>query len=278
MRIQEIPEKDEQLSAANGNANEENKTVQSVERVLTIIEALAKRGTPVSLGELAESVNLKPSTTHRLLGTLVSRDFVEQDEHSRYKLSMKMFHIGNAATYSMGVRRIAAPFMRELLNRCNETVNLAVLYRNEVIYVDQLESNNMVIVDMFARVGRRGPAHCTGSGKALLSGLNDEELARYLDETELSKFTSDTITDPSIMMKELQRVRNDGYALDLGERDEGVRCVAAPINNHLGEVVAAISVSGPNMRMTTSYIANELAPIVRETASRISVKLGYTSE
>lgn len=254
--------------------DDDSKTVQSVERALTIIEALAEYGVPVSLGDLAEKVNLKPSTVHRLLSTLIVRGFVVQDENSHYKLSMKLFHIGNSATYAIDIKKIAAPIMLELLDKCNETVNLAVLDHGEVVYIDQLESNNIVIVKMFARVGNHGPAYCTGSGKVLLAGLTPEELNRYICTSELQRFTSDTITDSDMLAKELARVRKDGYALDLGERDEGVRCIAAPIKNHEDQVVAALSVSGPSMRMTASYINNELTPMVTELAGRISEKLG----
>ncbi len=256
-------------------SEEDSKTVQSVERALSLIEILADTREAMQLGELVAKANLKSSTVHRLLSTLIHRGFVEQDERSRYRLSMKLYHIGNAVSSATSLREIALPLMQELLERFNETVNLAVLDCNEVVYLEQLESSNLVVVRMFARVGNRGPAHCTGSGKVLLAGLDKEDLRRYLEEVELQRFTSDTITDPLILLGELQKVRADGYALDLGERDEGVRCVAAPIKNHRGKVVAALSVSGPSMRMTSSYISNELCPMVKEVAGRISRRIGY---
>lgn len=262
-------------SAVNG---EESKSVQSVERALHIIEALAEYGEPMHLADLSARVNLKPSTVHRLLGTLMLRNFVTQDEHSRYKLGLKLFYIGKAATYAMDIKNIAAPFMQELLKKCNETVNLAILDQGEVVYIDQLESNNMVIVRMFARVGSRGPAHCTGSGKVLLADLSRNSLSNYLASADLKKFTGNTITDPDMLTRELEQVASNNYALDLEEREEGVRCVAAPIKNHENRVIAAISVSGPSMRMTTSYINNELINIVKDAAARISKKVGYNKE
>lgn len=253
---------------------DESKTVQSVERVLNIIETLAEHGSPMNLGDLAEKVGLKPSTTHRLLNTLLVRGFVDQDDDSRYKLSLKLFYIGNAAAYATDIKAIAAPFMRELLDLVNETVNLAILDNYQVVYIDQMESNNMVIVKMFARVGNRGPAHCTGSGKVLLAALSEEELSRYLATAKLERFTKDTITDSKLLAKELARVAREGYAIDFGERDDGVRCVAAPIKTHEGKVIAAISISGPSMRMTPSYISNELIPIIKDVALRLSMRLG----
>ncbi|NLV17590.1 MAG: IclR family transcriptional regulator [Syntrophomonadaceae bacterium] len=255
-----------------------SKTVQSIDRVLSIIEALADHGAPMHLGDLAEQVDLKPSTVHRLLNTLLVRGFVEQDEDSRYKLSMKLYYIGNRATYAADIKTMAAPFMRELLEKVNETVNLAILDRGEVVYIDQLESNNIVVVKMFARVGNRGPAHCTGSGKVLLAHLPPDELTRYLAETRLERFTRDTITDPEMLGKELARVAREGYALDLGERDEEVRCVATPIMNHEGQAVAALSVSGPSMRMTPSYISNELIQMAKDVSLRLSKKIGYQGD
>lgn len=259
-------------SAANG---EDAKTVQSVDRALSLIEALAQEGAPMHLGDLALRVDLKPSTTHRLLSALAMRGFVDQDDQSRYKLGMKLYAIGNTATYAVDVRKVAGPYMRDLLERFNETVNLAILDYGEVVYVDQLESNNIVVVRMFAKVGNRGPAHCTGSGKVLLAGLSEYELREYLSKAALQRFTNETITDSALLERELQRVRNFGYALDLGERDEGVNCIAAPLKNYEGRVVAAISISGPSMRMTTAYINNELVPVVREVAGQISQKLGW---
>ena len=246
--------------------------------MLNIIEALAENVLPMNLGDLADKVGLKPSTTHRLLNTLLVRGFVDQDNDSRYKLSLKLFYIGNAAAHSTDIKAIAAPFMQELLDQCNETVNLAVMDKCQVVYIDQLESNNIVIVKMFARVGSRGPAHCTGSGKVLLAAVNQDELSHYLTNTELERFTKDTITDPKTLAKELVRVAREGYALDLGERDEEVRCVAAPIKTHEGKVVAALSVSGPGTRMTPSYINSELIPLVKDVALRLSRRLGYQGD
>lgn len=265
-------------SEKQADSSEDNKSVQSVDRALFILEALAEAGRPLHLAELVQMVKLKPSTVHRLLGTLIKHDYVEQDDRSCYRLSMKLYYMGNSATYAVDVKDLAHPVMQELLDRYNETVNLAILDRGDVVYVDQLESNNIVIVRMFARVGNRGPAYCTGSGKVLLAGLNTEEFDRYLRNVTLRGFTNDTITDPLSLSRELNRVRENGYALDLGERDEGVGCVAAPIKNREGRVIAALSVSGPIMRMTAPFLSGQLAPVLITYATKISNKLGYSGQ
>lgn len=255
---------------------EESKTVQAVERALAIMDCLVDAGVPMAISELAEKVQLNISTVHRLLSTLIVRGYIEQEaETSRYKLGLKLFAMGKAALYTKDIQIIGRPFLEGLVQRCNETANLAILDGREVVYIDQVESNNMVIVRMFARAGSRGPAHATASGKMLLSSLTDEELEKLLTGVQLEQFTSETIIDAAILRKELQRIRRQGYAIDQGERDEGVRCVAAPIHNHEGKVVAAISLSGPHTRITNYYLNNELVDIVLETAREMSKRLGY---
>lgn len=250
--------------------------VQSVERALSILEVLSEEEGPMSISDLADRVGLKVSTVHRLLNTLVLKGFVKQDEEtSKYRLTLKLLRMGRTALGYYDLRTTAKPYLHELVERCNETANLAVLNGGDVVYIDQLESKNLIIVKMFAKIGSRGPAHCTATGKVLLASLEDEELDKILNKMPLERFTSKTITDPALLRKELARVRKNGYALDLGERDEGVRCVAAPVRNYEGKVIAAISVSGPSLRITDYYLYNELISIVCEVAKKLSEKMGY---
>ena len=264
------------MALARTRSGQESETVQAVSRALAILETLAREGGPLALTDLAHRVGLKLTTVHRLLSTLMAHGFAEQERVTmRYRLGLKVFEIGNAALSTMDVRSIARPFLKDLVERLNETANLAILDRGEVVYIDQLESTNIVIVKMFARVGSRGPAHCTGSGKALLAGLPDEELKATLPRMKLEPFTERTLTDPGKLLAEIERIRVQGYALDDGERDEGVFCVAAPISNFEGRVTAAISVSAPTARMQEDAIEERIIPVVREVAASISARLGY---
>ncbi len=252
------------------------KTVQAVERALYILETLAEAGIPITITQIAQKTSLTLGTAHRLLYTMIQRGFVEQNtENSKYRLGIKAFQVGSAAAYFKDLRSVARPVMEDLQQKYNETVNLATLDGTEVVYVDQVESTNIVLVRMFARTGNRGPAYCTGSGKVLLSSLPQDKLKDLVYNMELRKFSNETITDPELLMKELNHVKHDGYALDLGERDEGVRCVAAPINNFEGKVVAALSISGPSIRITTPFIKNELVDAIKNAAKTISIQLGY---
>lgn len=256
-------------------SGENSETVQSVVRALTLLEVLATEGTPLAITDLAKKVGLKLTTVYRLLSTLMVKGFVEQDrETQKYRLGIKAFELGNSALYNLDLRSVARPFLEELVDKVNETTNLAILDGSEVVYIDQVESTNIVIVKMFARVGSRGPAHCTGSGKVLLSGLSDSELARVVEGMELVSFTENTITDKEKLLKEIKKVRELGYAIDDVERDEGVRCVAAPVYNHENRIVAAISVSGPITRINEETIEHFI-PLVKETALSISRRLGY---
>jgi len=252
------------------------KYVQSLERALSILEVMAKIGAPVTVTELAEEVDLNMSTVHRLLATLLHRGYVEQETgSSKYRLGLKMLKIANAVYSFSDIRTVARPYLEKLVERCNETANLALLDGTEIVYIDQVESHNYIIVKMFARVGNRGPVHCTASGKALLACLPDERVDYILDNITFDKYTNETITDPIHLKKELTRVRQDGYAFDWGEMEEYVRCIAAPVYDHEGNAVASIGVSGPSNRITSYYMKNELSEVVREIADKISARMGY---
>lgn len=253
-------------------------TIQSVTRALSLLELLARETTTITLSELAHKSDLKMATVHRLLTTLMNRGFVEQDNLTqRYRLGIKIFEIGNAALLINDLRSIARPFLKQLADLVNETINLAVLDGTEVVYIDQLESTNMVIVKMFARVGSRGPAYCTGTGKVLLADLAVDELRKRFSEVEFIKFTEHTITDIDRLIETLLKIKKEGYALDFSERDPGVICIAAPIYNFEGRMQAAISVSTPAQRITEERIEKEILPSLLSISEQISEKLGFHS-
>lgn len=261
---------------AKDGKEKEGKHVQSLERALSILEVMAEEGAPIAVSDLAHKVELKVSTVHRLLATLYHRGYVEQDADSnKYKLGLKLLEIGNAALYYSDIRTISRPYMEELVEKCNETVNLAILEGNSVVYIDQVESNNLIIVKMLAQVGNRGPIHCTASGKAMLAFMPPERMEELLNEISFEQYTNETIVDKDNLLKELERIRSEGHSLDWGEREEHVRCVAAPIFNHEGRVVAGISISGPSNRVTNYYMKNKLVDLVKEAAQKISIRMGY---
>ncbi|WP_027339883.1 IclR family transcriptional regulator [Halonatronum saccharophilum] len=252
------------------------KVVQSVDRALNILEILVEAKDPIALSEISEMAALNISTVHRLLNTLIYRGFAAQDEESgKYKLGLRIFEIVNTLGDSISLKSVARPFLKEIVEECNETANLVVLDKGQVLYIDQVESTNMV--RMFANIGSKGPAHSLGAGKVLLSSLTEEELDEVLEGIELTQFTPSTITSIEELKKNLKQIRKQGYAIDFEEMEEGVRCVAAPIKNDQGDIIAAISVSGPNIRITDRYLFNKLIPLVTSKAEEISKEVGGLS-
>ncbi len=251
--------------------------VQSVERTLRILELMAEKGHPMALSDISGQLNLKISTTHRLLRTLIIKGFAEQDPYTgKYQLGIKTFRIGNTALYNLDIRAVARPYLKQLVDKYRETANLAILDQGDVVYIDQVESERMV--KMIARLGSRAPSHSNAVGKVLLAGLSEAELERYLKVSRLHRYAPNTIVSAKELLREVERVKKCGYALDLEETEEGIRCVAAPIYNHLEKITAAAGISGPSSRITVAYLEKELMKAVKETARCISFKLGYMAK
>ena len=253
----------------------DRQSVQAVGRALKILIVLAEAGTPMTLTHIRDLTNLNISTAHRLLHTLMNDGFINQDKDTgKYMLGLRTFEVGHAALYSMDIRTTARPFLQELVDRCNETTNLAILDQGELVYIDQIESLNMIKI--FARVGSRGPAHCTGAGKALLAFVSEREFDRFLQhKMPLEAYTQRTIVQPIKLKEEMVKIRSMGYALDIGELEDGVRCVAVPVWDFENKAIASISVSGPDSRLTDAFIKERLIPEVMAASDKISERLGH---
>lgn len=250
---------------------QENGIIQSVDRAITLLEHLARRGGCASLSELAQDIGLNRSTVHGLLATMRRRGFVGQDANGNYTLGLKLFELGSLSVSRLDLRTIAGPVLQRLVDRFQETVHLVIADGLDVVYIDKRESlQSMRIV---SQVGLRLPAYCTGVGKAILAFHSEAELDRLLAETELRRFTPNTITDKQLFKQHLQDIKRCGYALDNEEIIEGLRCVGAPIRDHSTRVVAALSVSGPSVRMGPARI-QEIIPAVIGAAAEISYQLG----
>jgi IclR family acetate operon transcriptional repressor len=219
-------------------------TVQSVHRALLLLELLAEAGSPLPISELADRSDLSLGTAHRLLGTLAARGYVRQDSNRRYVLGTALLPLGDAATRLLSSR--ALPFMTELAQACGETVNLAVLEDDHVVYVAQAPGRHRM--RMFTQVGRRVLPHSTAVGKVLLAWHEEEHLRRVVHRFGLPQRTPHTITSHAAFTAELKVVRERGWALDDEEEELGVRCVAVPVGPGPGSV-AAVSVSAPASRL-----------------------------
>ena len=253
------------------------KKVQAVERTLVIMEVLAKESTPMSLSEISYRANLNISTTHRLLNTLISKGFAEQDPSTgRYKLGLKTFEIGNAALYSLDIRSLGRPYLHELVKKYRETANLYIYNNGEVILIEQEESPSPVKLGL--QVGSRLPAYCTSAGKIFLAYMSEFELKRVLKNFPLRKMAVGTIVDVEILRNELQNVRKYDFAEGRDEMEEGISCLAVPIRDHEGKIIAALSILGPTNRLNDSQVKENLIKGLKETGHLISSRLGYEAK
>ncbi|WP_216093619.1 IclR family transcriptional regulator [Sporolituus thermophilus] len=249
------------------------RAIQSVVRAFNILNYLAAHRTGESLSNISRGIGLSKSTTHSLISTLEQLGYVQQDQSTgKYYLGMKLFELGQVVHANMDLRKIAMPYLSELAKKYEETVHLAVLSKGEVVYIDKVDSPRSIRIA--SQIGGRNPAYCTGVGKVLLASLSDAELAKTLKNVDFRRFTENTITDALSLKKHLEEVRQRGYAFDREEFEIGLFCIAAPIKNHKGNVIAAISLSGPTARMTNGNLEQMIEDLTG-TAKLISKQLGF---
>jgi len=248
--------------------------VRVLERSLRLLEALAD-GNSASLSDLSEKLDISSSTTFRLLATLVNYGYIEHNDRTGgYRLGLGCLELASGYLKTNDIRRIALPELVELRDLTMETIHLGILDQMEVVYLEKLE-NLHAIGFMGSGVGRRSHAYCTGLGKVLLADLELQEVRRHFEHIKLISFTKQTITNIDLLIQHLEQVRVQGYALDINEHEADVQCVATPIRDIEGKVVAAISVSGPKNRMNLQNNRQDLIEITRKTADKISSQLGY---
>jgi len=253
-----------------------NYPIKVLNKTLSILEILLQQGSPMNMTEISERLEIYPSTIHRILDTLKYWGYVEQDTHTqKYQLGLKVLELGMAKLHQMDLVREATPYLKELVKQCNETIHLGVLEEGEVMYLAKEESSQTI--RMISYVGKRAPLHSTSLGKVLLAYIPEEERKKILENKGLPRLTENTITDKRKLEKELSKVREQGFALDREENEKDVRCVAAPIRNYQGEVIAAISISSPIFRIDKNA-QNNLKKVLIETSKKISKRLGYNAK
>jgi IclR family transcriptional regulator, KDG regulon repressor len=254
--------------------NDEVAVTLTVCKALDILDCLSKEGAPLPTKEIARSCGISRPTAYRLLSTLTAYGYVTRDRNQdeRYRLGYKVLELSKSLLDGIELRQQARPFLASLSQQTNETVHLAVLDRDEVIYIDKVESTQAV--RMHSTMGSRSPVHCTSLGKAILAFLPPEERQQILASVKLERRTANTITDRAQLEEHLDAVRLQGFAMDDVENEEGIRCVGAAIFGYSGQVVAAVSVSGPAYRLSAER-AREIGVQARNTAASISRQLGH---
>jgi IclR family transcriptional regulator, acetate operon repressor len=243
-------------------------SVQSIERALDILERMADAGGEVTLTELVRRTGLPMPTIHRLMRTLVDRGYVRQEPSRRYALAPRLIRLGESASRLLNVW--VRPHLESLVDALGETANMALLDGDQVVYVAQAPSRHSMRT--FTEVGRHVLPHCTGVGKALLAQLDPAAAREIVTRTGMPAQTPRTITDPARLLRELAQVRRRGYAMDTGEQEIGVQCIAVPVPD--APALTAISISGPEARLTAPVV-DRAVPLLQEVARRLSAELFY---
>ena len=247
--------------------------INSILRACKILKSFSGDKTHFKISDLARQLHLDRSTIYRILLSLEKCGLVEKERKTgEFSLGIAAFEIGNTYLRKTDLIRVSKPIMTDLALKVQETVHLAVLIDTEIVYVDKVDSPRAL--GMMSKIGQRAPVHCTALGKVLLAYQTEDELSRIISEIRLKSFTRNTITSKSKLMEELEEVGKQGYALDRREHEEGVECIGAPIRDHLGDVIAALSISGPQQKINTPS-EKRFTKEVRNAASQISSKLGY---
>ncbi|WP_045521985.1 IclR family transcriptional regulator [Neobacillus niacini] len=240
---------------------------------MDIIPLVSLKMGGLGVTEIANQIDFNKSSVYRILSTLVQYGYIEQDEDtSRYKLGYKLLEISSKLLESIDLRAEANPFLQQLEKETNEVIHLVVYDHGEVVYIEKLEGNETL--RMHSKVGKRASMHCTSVGKAILAYLPTNDVLDILERKGMAIQTDKTIRKKEDFIKELAKVKQKGYALDLEENEYGITCIAVPIFDHLGKVVAAVSVSGPTLRMTEEALTH-LQTLMLYIGKQISARLGY---
>jgi DNA-binding IclR family transcriptional regulator len=257
---------------ARGGSN-----VKSLKKALSLLKLFSPAKRQWTLSEMAQALDYHKSSIQRLVTTLEAEGFLERMEPSRgvFRLGPMVLMLGNVASEGIDLRSAARQLLRQLAEQTQETTHLCVVDQFQCYYLDKVDSEQAVRISTY--IGQRLPLHCSAVGKVLMSGMTEEEVERIIEQQGLPGFTENTITDRKALAVELAKIREEGLALDDEEYDIGLRCLAAPVKDSRGRVVAAISLSGPVQRLSMKVV-QRYASFVKDAAAQVSRKLGYVGE
>lgn len=248
--------------------------IQAVSHALDLLEQFHDDIDELGVTELSKRLKLHKNNVFRLLATLESRGYIEQNKATEnYRLGLKSLELGQTFIKQMGLLRQAKPILDQIVESCNETSYVAIFKDNHSVYLDVVETD--LTVRVVSRVGSRLPAYATAAGKVHLAHMSNEELHEMFPDKQLETYTPTSIPSREALFAELKKVAEQGFAFDNEELDAGVRCVAAPIRDYTRRIVGAISISGPSMRMSDERIEKELVPLAVQASKDLSTRLGY---
>lgn len=256
----------------NNRISEGKSGVQSVERSLDIIEALATEPAGIGLSRLADMTGLHKSTVHRLLATLLERGYVSKQQDGSYRLGLKMIEAASCFLNGLELQTEARPYISRITRELGLTAHLGILEGDKVVYIEKMDV--IANIKMYNQIGLRVPAYCSSLGKCLLSGYSRDELELIMSDCTFERFTQNTITSMEEFHKEMKKVRTKGWAIDNEESELNHRCIGAPIFDYRGDIIASISASGNNVAVPEDKIA-QIAEYIKDIAMQISREMGY---
>lgn len=245
--------------------------LHSLDRAVSVLEALSESDTPLSLAEICQRMSLHKSTAHRSLMVLERSSLIERTGENRFRLGLKLHEWGNRAVEQSDLPSRIHPFSRRLSTLVGETVHLSILENTSIVYLDKVEPTHRI--RLACRTGISNPVYCTSMGKAMLAFQPEKLLEQVIAKIRFTPFTHKTLRSREALLKSLERVRRRGYAIDDEEIETGVRCIGAPIFNEAHQPIAAMSVSGPSSRITAQSvpeIAEHLLRCCREISASLS--------
>jgi DNA-binding IclR family transcriptional regulator len=247
----------------------------AVERALSMLEAIAQEPEGLSNAEISRKLQIPKSSASYILRTLVQRSYLNRDPQTgKYRVGLKILSLSRGALSGLDVREVALPIMRHLMEKTNLTCHLAILDGPEAVYIEKVEPQGFIKMDTW--VGRRMRVHATSVGKALVAYIPQERLEKILS-SGMEKRTSKTITTVPRFLKELDRVRTQGYAVDDEENNMGARCVGAPIFNQSGAIEASLGLSGTTQHVNAQTMTR-IVEALKDAARHISMQLGYRAQ
>jgi len=246
----------------------EKSTIQVIDRMSSLLDAVSRYPEPVSLKILAAETGLHSSTAHRILDAMTANGFIERDTGGKYRLGRKLLRLGSRVHATSDIRQLALPVMRRLRDELGETVNLTLREGDEVVYVEKATPNRMMHVQQL--IGSRAPLHVTAVGKLMLAMEGEDECRNYAQRTNLPAYTRNTINNLPKLLQESERLRAQGFAYDDEEAEIGVGCIGTLIHDASGNIIAGLSVSAPIERRKSEWIQNLV-----QGAREISEALGY---
>ncbi|MBO5994182.1 MAG: IclR family transcriptional regulator [Firmicutes bacterium] len=247
--------------------------VRSLDRALDILEALSEENEPMTLSKISEAVGLSKSTTHRILGTMLNRSFVDKTDSGSYTIGFKIIEMASTHINNLELLTEAKPFLSKIMRELDLTAHLGILDGADVVYLEKLDGHPNS--QIYTQIGHRSPGFCSSIGKCLMSGMSSDELGDVLDIIDFKKYTKNTITDRQAFIRHLRQVRIQGWAMDDEEFEIGHRCIGATVYDYRGLPVAAISASGSTTVLSDDKI-QETVDKVKLLASQLSRQIGYT--